>query len=79
MFEDFDECRNRLDHLIHVIEALSNTKRQLSLSALDFQALTLARKSEQEDAIRQADQIGEILESLIQILAQVLPDFYHLR
>ncbi|GEM_PF-714682 len=79
MFEDYDECRNRLDHLIHIIEALSNIKRQLSLSALDFQALTLARKSEQEEAIRQAHQIGEILESLIRILAQILPEYYHRR
>lgn len=78
MFEDFDECRDRLDHLIHMIEALSNTKRQLTLSALDFQALTLAKKSEKEDAIEQADDVGEILEVLIDLLNRVIVKFYHI-
>lgn len=78
MFEDFDECRNRIDHLIHMIEALSNTKRQLSMSALDFQALALAKKSQKEDAIQQADDVGELLELLIDLLNQVIVKFYHL-
>lgn len=78
MFEDFEECRNRLDHLIHMIEALSNTKRQLTLCALDFQALGLAKKSEKEDAIDQADGVGDILEVLIDLLNQAIIKFYHI-
>lgn len=78
MFEDFEECRDRLNHLIHMIEALSNTKRQLTLSALDFQALGLAKKSEKEDAIKQADAVGDTLEVLIDLLNQVIVKFYNI-
>lgn len=76
MFLDYEGAKNRLDQLIITIERLSNSKRQLSLSALDFQSLGLATKHQKEDSIEQAAEMGEVLEILIKLLQEVICQFY---
>lgn len=76
MFLDYEGAKNRLDQLIVTIERLSNSKRQLSLSALDFQSMGLASKHQKEKAIEQAEEVGDVLEDLIKLLKQVVCEFY---
>jgi hypothetical protein len=62
-----DDCAKKFDNeaLIDMIDSLSNSRRQLTLSALDYQALGLAKRHEKEKAIDLADELGKVLEILI--------------
>jgi hypothetical protein len=62
-----DDCVEKFDNeaLINMIDSLSNSRRQLTLSALDYQALGLAKRHEKEKAIDLADELGKVLEILI--------------
>jgi len=78
MFLDYEGACNRLNQLIAIIEKLSSSQRQLSLSALDFQALVFTGKRRKEKAVAAAEEMQDVLEDLIKLLKKVLAEFYNL-
>ena len=60
---------------IELIAALSNTMRQLSLSALDMQGLALSKKHQIEKKIDMVDDLGDSIGELIHFLARLIPDY----
>jgi hypothetical protein len=65
---DYQELKSRNEELTELIGSLSNSQRQLTLCALDYQALGLAKRHEREKAIELADELGKVLEILIRSL-----------
>jgi hypothetical protein len=65
---DYQAVKSRNEELIEMIGCLCNSQRQLTLSALDYQALGLAKRHEKEMAIELADELGKVLEILIESL-----------
>jgi hypothetical protein len=65
---DNQELKSYDEELVELIGRLCNSQRQLTLSALDYQALGLAKRHEKERAIKLADEMGKILEFLIKSL-----------
>jgi hypothetical protein len=65
---DDQELKPRNEELVELISCLSNSQRQLTLSALDYQGLGLAKRHEKERAIELADEMAKVLEILIKSL-----------
>ncbi|HYH04033.1 MAG TPA: hypothetical protein VEC37_13100 [Bacillota bacterium] len=70
MPSDYEEFKSHTDELVEMIASLSNSQRQLTLSALDYQALGCAKRHEKENAIEIADDLGCVLKVLIRALKQ---------
>jgi hypothetical protein len=65
---DYQTLKSRNQELAEMIGCLCNSQRQLTLSALDYQAIGLAKRHEKETAVELADALGEVLEVLIKSL-----------
>ena len=61
-----------LDHLVLTIGSLSTSEKLLSQSALDFQAMGLAKKHQIEAAIDRAAELGKVLNRFINLLERVV-------
>ena len=65
-----------LEHRIHetaeLIFSLSNSQRQISLAALDLQALALGKKRQIEKAIDNVDDLDHLIGRLIKYLAKLV-------
>lgn len=70
-----DEVKNKVDQLVVIIGSLSASQRMLTQSALDLQALGLAKKHQIEESIDRADELGDILGTLIELLQKVTDRF----
>jgi hypothetical protein len=71
--------KNKIDQLALLIASLSGSQKLISQVALDFQALALAKKHQIKEAIEQASELGEIIETLIDCLKQLTcrsPDLF---
>jgi hypothetical protein len=73
MENEIDNLKPCIDQTIELIAALSNSMRQLSLSALDLQALALSKKNQIEKEIDMVDDLGDTVDGLIQFLARLIP------
>lgn len=76
MGEDEKSTRHRVDQTIMIINALSNTIRQLSLSALDLQAMALSKKHQMEAAVDRVDDLGDVLDEYIALLKELTNEFF---
>jgi hypothetical protein len=65
---DYQILNSRTKDLAEMISCLCDSRRQLTLSALDYQAIGLAKRHEREDAVELADALGEVVEILIESL-----------
>lgn len=65
---DYQEFKFRHEELVAIIGSLSNSQRQLTSSALDYQALGLAKRHEKEKAIELVDELTKVLAILIESL-----------
>ena len=72
--EGTEEFKLNYEHLVSAIASLSASQRFLSQSALDLQALALAKKRQIKAAINNAAEVGEILTGLIQLLEQKIDE-----
>lgn len=70
MPSEYEELKSLSCDLIEMIASLSNSQRQLTLSALDYQALGFAKRHEKENAVDRADDLGCVLELLIKVLKE---------
>lgn len=61
--------------LVAMIGTLTEIRRQLTLSAIDYQALGLAKRHEKEQAIELADEVGKVLAILIKSLRKKIEAF----
>ncbi|HEY8463309.1 MAG TPA: hypothetical protein VIM29_04685 [Bacillota bacterium] len=68
MPSEAEELKSLDDELVAMIATLSNSQRLLTLSALDYQSLGLAKRHEKEKAIQIADDLRKVLEVLIKLL-----------
>ena len=59
----------RIDQIAGLLASFSNSLRQLSLSALDLQALALSKKHQIEHHIERIDDLGVIISKLIHSLS----------
>jgi hypothetical protein len=75
---DCQASKFRSEALVEIIGCLSNSQRQLTLSALDYQALGLAKRHEKEKAIELVDELGKVLEILIKALKKEVGDLANL-
>ncbi len=76
MGEDEKSVRHRVDQTIMIINALSNTIRQLSLSALDLQAMAHSKKHQMEAAVDRVDDLGDVLDEYIALLKELTGEFF---
>lgn len=60
--------QSKIDRLTMIISSLSLSERNLTLSALDFQSMGLSKKHQIEAAIERADELGKVLDDLIDSL-----------
>jgi hypothetical protein len=71
-----NEESGNLKHDIHetaeLIFSLSNSQRQISLTALDLQALALGKKHQIEKAIDNVDDLDDLIGRLIDYLEKLL-------
>jgi hypothetical protein len=71
-----NEETGKLNHNIHetmeLIFSLSNSQRQLSLTALDLQALALGKKHQIEKAIDNVDDLDHLIGKLIRHLEKLI-------
>lgn len=61
----------KIECLCALISGLSLSERNLTLSALDFQSMGLAKKRQIEAAIERAAELGKVLDDLIRLLRKV--------
>ena len=66
----------RLEHLIAFIASLTGSQKLLTQTALDFQSLGIAKKHHIEEAIDQAEDLGDVLEIMIKLLKKVTGDLF---
>ena len=74
MKDEMKDLKPSINHTVELIAALSNTMRQLSLSALDMQGLALSKKHQIEKKIDMVDDLGSIIDELIHFLGQMIAD-----
>lgn len=71
-----NETGSFLKHRIHetaeLIFSLSNSQRQISLTALDLQALALGKKHQIEKAIDNVDDLDDLIGRLIKYLEKLV-------
>jgi len=60
--------QTKIEFLSALISGLSLSERNLTLSALDFQSMGLAKKHQLEAAIDRAAELGKVLDELIKLL-----------
>ncbi len=72
---EMHDLKPSINYTIELIAALSNTMRQLSLSALDMQSLALSKKHQIEKKIDMVDGLGDIVDDLIHLLGQMSSDY----
>ncbi len=72
---EMHDLKPSINYTIELIAALSNTMRQLSLSALDMQSLALSKKHQIEKKIDMVDDLGDIVDDLIHLLRQMSSDY----
>ncbi len=72
---EMHDLKPSINYTIELIAALSNTMRQLSLSALDMQSLALSKKHQIEKKIDMVDDLGDIVDDLIHLLGQMSSDY----
>lgn len=68
MENEVDNLTLRIDQVTGLIASLSNSLRQLSLGALDLQALALSKKHQIKQTIDRIDDLGSIVGELIKFL-----------
>ncbi|HBF39571.1 MAG TPA: hypothetical protein DDW50_19910 [Firmicutes bacterium] len=73
MENKMNDLKPSIDQIIELIAALSNSMRQLSLSALDLQALALSKKHQIEKKIDMVDDLGDTIDELIRFLMRLIP------
>ncbi len=61
----------KIECICALISGLSLSERNLTLSALDFQSMGLAKKHQVEDAIDRAAELGKVLDDLIGYLRKI--------
>lgn len=61
----------KIECLCALISGLSLSERNLTLSALDFQSMGLAKKHQMEAAIDRAVELGKVLDDLIGSLKKI--------
>lgn len=66
--------RAKIECLCALISGLSLSERNLTLSALDFQSMGLAKKHQIEAAIERASDLGKVLDDLIIFLRKITCD-----
>ncbi|HBE76998.1 MAG TPA: hypothetical protein DDW65_04340 [Firmicutes bacterium] len=69
---EIDYLKIYIDQTTELIAAFTNSMRQLSLSALDLQALALSKRHRIEKQIDAVDDLGNIIEELIQFQAKLI-------
>ncbi len=72
---EMPDIKPSINYTVELIAALSNTMRQLSLSALDLQSLALSKKHQIEKKIDMVDDLGDIVDDLIHLLGQMSSDY----
>jgi hypothetical protein len=71
-----EETNNLKHRIIHetteLIFSLSNSQRQISLTALDLQSLALSKKHQIEKAIHNVDDLDDLIGQLIEYLGKLI-------
>lgn len=70
--EETDNLKHRIHETAELIFSLSNSQRQISLTALDLQALALGKKHQIEKAIDNVDDLDDLISKLIEYLEKLI-------
>ena len=77
MENEMNDFKPSIDQVIELIASLSNSMRQLTLSALDLQALALSKKHQIEKKLDMVDDLGDTIDELIQFLMRLIPNYFN--
>jgi hypothetical protein len=75
MFTSYDLAGKKVEDLVRIIKPLCESYRMLVDAAEEFNRITLAHKNDVVDAINRADDLGDIIDHVIDTLDDMAEDW----
>ncbi|MGI6065094.1 MAG: hypothetical protein ACOYI2_01220 [Bacillota bacterium] len=75
MFTSYDLAGKKVEDLVRILKPLCESYRMLVDAAEEFNRITLAHKNDVVDAINRADDLGDIIDHVIDTLDDMAEDW----